>query len=466
VDSATLERAGLPASPSDEDVERRREELSLERARREHGQAASSDLEQRLAAAETIAADAADERDRALEGWRAWLSAAGLPPESTPAIARKTLAAAGVARRAAEDRRGQRAILDGIEARAVDFEARAAALLDRLGIARGASTAGRLHSAIERLETAMRADERRRGLLAQQTKLAAQRAEMHEAAENARRALDAHLAATAAADMSELRARAQAAGERRALADTVRELRERLLALAGSQPVADELVAASATLDLAAVEIEHGEALTRLAAVEADERAVHASIGELNARIRGLEASAELGSARQELAALQGQAQELARRWATTALSARLLAETRRRYERERQPDVVKAAQDYFGRITNGRYERISAPPGEASVRVETESGEQLLPSELSRGTVEQLYLALRFGLIEEFARHAEPLPVVMDDILVNFDEERAERAASAIGQLAETHQVIFFTCRPATAAALDPEGGRTRQLG
>ena len=47
---------------------------------------------------------------------------------------------------------------------------------------------------------------------------------------------------------------------------------------------------------------------------------------------------------------------------------------------------------------------------------------------ELSRGTGEQLYLALRFGLIEEFAGQAEPLPVVMDDILVNFDVERARR--------------------------------------
>ena len=62
---------------------------------------------------------------------------------------------------------------------------------------------------------------------------------------------------------------------------------------------------------------------------------------------------------------------------------------------------------------------------------METEGGEVRRPEELSRGTAEQLYLALRFGLIEEFARHAEPLPVVMDDILVNFDEARTERAGT-----------------------------------
>jgi uncharacterized protein YhaN len=466
LDPALLVRAGLPPEPSDEAIERRREELALERARREHGLATTSDVEQRLAAAEADAVRATADRDEVLERWQSWLAAAGLPAEATPAVARKTLAAAGIARRAADDRREQLTIADGVGERASAFEVRASTLLDTLGIAPGATTAGRLESALDRLEEAMRADERRRGLIAQRTKLAAQRAEIGTAVEAAVRAFDAHLAATGVADLGELRVRAQAAGERRAIADRVRELRERLVTLAGSQPVADELLLESATLDLSAVEIEHGETAARLAAVEDEERAVHASIGELTARIRGLEASADLGAARQELAALQGQARALARSWASTALAGRLLAETRRRYERERQPDVVKAAQEYFRQITNGRYERITAPPGDASVRVESETGEQLLPSELSRGTVEQLYLALRFGLIEEFARHAEPLPVVMDDILVNFDEVRAARAAAAIGQLAATHQVIFFTCRKETATALDPGGERTRALG
>jgi uncharacterized protein YhaN len=127
---------------------------------------------------------------------------------------------------------------------------------------------------------------------------------------------------------------------------------------------------------------------------------------------------------------------------------------------------VVKAAQGYFRRITNGRYERITAPPGDGTIRVETPSGEQVLPNELSRGTQEQLYLSLRFGLIEEFARRAEPLPVVMDDILVNFDASRAERAAEAIEHLAATQQVLFFTCRRETADLLDPTGDRTLALG
>jgi uncharacterized protein YhaN len=45
------------------------------------------------------------------------------------------------------------------------------------------------------------------------------------------------------------------------------------------------------------------------------------------------------------------------------------------------------------------RYTQIVAPPGDAGVRVETEAGQGRATDELSRGTAEQLYLALRFGL-------------------------------------------------------------------
>ena len=67
-------------------------------------------------------------------------------------------------------------------------------------------------------------------------------------------------------------------------------------------------------------------------------------------------------------------AESLAREWAVRAVALRLLEETRSRYERERQPEVIRAAEGHFERITGGRYARIVAPPGDSSVRVETEA--------------------------------------------------------------------------------------------
>ena len=70
-------------------------------------------------------------------------------------------------------------------------------------------------------------------------------------------------------------------------------------------------------------------------------------------------------------------------------------------------------------------------------------------PSELSRGTREQLFLALRFGLIRELGQRTEPLPVIVDEVLVNFDPARALRAAAAFTELSDTNQVLVFTCHP-----------------
>ncbi len=136
--------------------------------------------------------------------------------------------------------------------------------------------------------------------------------------------------------------------------------------------------------------------------------------------------------------------------WSRLTLAHNLLNETRRKFERERQPDVVRHARKDFAAITGGRYQRLYAPLGEQTITVTDDSGQSKQPSELSRGTREQLFLALRFGLIRDLGQRTEPLPVIVDEVLVNFDPERAFRAAVAFTNLSATHQVLVFTCHPA----------------
>jgi uncharacterized protein YhaN len=67
----------------------------------------------------------------------------------------------------------------------------------------------------------------------------------------------------------------------------------------------------------------------------------------------------------------------------------------------------------------------------------------------LSRGTRDQLYLALRFGLIQNFWENGSRLPVVVDEVLVNCDPERAKVAVEGFVELAQTNQVLVLTCHP-----------------
>lgn len=116
-------------------------------------------------------------------------------------------------------------------------------------------------------------------------------------------------------------------------------------------------------------------------------------------------------------------------------------------YEHEKQPSVMQRASVYFERVTAGRYVRMLAPLGEQKVLAEKENGEQLDTVHLSRGTAEQMYLCIRFALADEYAASGIQLPLVIDDLFVNFDDERLGYGLDLLRSVAERHQLLLFTC-------------------
>lgn len=135
--------------------------------------------------------------------------------------------------------------------------------------------------------------------------------------------------------------------------------------------------------------------------------------------------------------------------WSILTLARTIMGKAIEKYEQERQPGVIKEAQSFFSKMTLGRYSRIYAPLDEAKIYVEDKDSRRKDILDLSRGTAEQLYLSLRFGFVREFSKRAESLPIVFDDILVNFDPERFRAACEAIKELAKTNQILYFTCHP-----------------
>jgi uncharacterized protein YhaN len=142
-----------------------------------------------------------------------------------------------------------------------------------------------------------------------------------------------------------------------------------------------------------------------------------------------------------------------AKRWAVLTIARDVFERTREEFQQERQPALMKSASKYLSELTLGRYASVRAVIGEKEQDLEVVEGEAHTKraNELSRGTAEQLFLAMRFALIEEYAKNAEPMPVVLDDILVNFDPARAKAAYKVIMDLSERFQVIFLTCHPET---------------
>lgn len=143
-----------------------------------------------------------------------------------------------------------------------------------------------------------------------------------------------------------------------------------------------------------------------------------------------------------------------AERYAVLSISAALIRRTKRIYEEERQPVVLRNASRYIASLTDGKYIRILTTPGEPGIRLES-SDQRLIDSEmLSRGTAEQVYLAMRLALAEE-ASQSIKLPFMLDDVFVNFDRGRLQASAKLVAELSDSRQMIVMTCHEHVRDAL-----------
>jgi uncharacterized protein YhaN len=149
-----------------------------------------------------------------------------------------------------------------------------------------------------------------------------------------------------------------------------------------------------------------------------------------------------------DLSVVEKQLAEARESWRRQAAVNRVLDRIRADYEAHRQPETLAEASRYMAKLTAGQYKRIWTPLAHDMLLVETAAGESLPADVLSRGTREQLFLSVRLALVATFARRGVNLPMVLDDVLVNFDVQRAQRAAEVLCEFAAAgHQLMLFTC-------------------
>jgi hypothetical protein len=108
----------------------------------------------------------------------------------------------------------------------------------------------------------------------------------------------------------------------------------------------------------------------------------------------------------------------------------------------------LKEASGYLERLTEGHYTRIWTKLVGEELLVDNEDDETITVDKLSRGTREAVYLSLRLALVTVYARRGAVLPMVLDDILVNFDAQRMKSAAKLLVEFSRNgYQILMFTC-------------------
>lgn len=138
----------------------------------------------------------------------------------------------------------------------------------------------------------------------------------------------------------------------------------------------------------------------------------------------------------------------------TLLLAKRILEKSIAAWESRSQPEVYAQASRLFSQMTDGVWARISMT-GEGRLVAIASDGVVREVRHLSLGTCQQLYLSLRVAMLKHADTVGVSIPVLADDILVNFDVARRRAAARVLADLARSRQVIVFTCHRETVDAL-----------
>jgi uncharacterized protein YhaN len=187
---------------------------------------------------------------------------------------------------------------------------------------------------------------------------------------------------------------------------------------------------------------------TRMTETETRVAQLRTGQGELAQEMKQLADDSRLSVAQLELGCVERKIESACRRWQTLSMASCLLEEVCGTFERERQPETLREASSFLSQLTDGKYTRIWTPLGTNKLKIDDTDGKSLPLDVLSRGTREAVFIALRLSLAAAYARRGVMLPLVLDDVLVNFDRDRAHHAARTLKTFAELgHQVLMFTC-------------------
>ncbi|MDB5212135.1 MAG: double-strand break repair Rad50 ATPase [Myxococcaceae bacterium] len=211
--------------------------------------------------------------------------------------------------------------------------------------------------------------------------------------------------------------------------------------------IADDVRALVADADAAQRALEEVDA--ELEEVERDHTRKAQDLGGLEVgleKMRRDTGAAEKASEAQEALA---RIRLVVERYARAKVGAFILGREIERYRAENQGPMLTKASQLFARLTLGHYTGVRAgynDKDKPALKCVRDGNVEVDVEGLSEGTRDQLYLSLRLASLLRYADLAEPMPLVLDDVLIQFDDERSRAALEIIAELSTRMQVLFFT--------------------
>jgi len=232
------------------------------------------------------------------------------------------------------------------------------------------------------------------------------------------------------------------------LQDEIASLRLRIASEAGDRSV-EEAIPDAQGRDPDEVESDIQDIESQIDELESRKTRAATDHGELRVRLQHLEEGALATEAAEEAESALARARAGVMQYVPLRLAGAILRREVETYRKRHQGPLVTRAGEVFGRLTLGAFKGL-APDWEdddrpvlVGIRADDE---RVRVEHLSDGTRDQLYLALRLASLEMHVGQNEPMPFVVDDVLINFDDDRARAGLEVLGELSKKTQVILFT--------------------
>ena len=229
----------------------------------------------------------------------------------------------------------------------------------------------------------------------------------------------------------------------------LRHENERLLQLGGGAAV-DEFVSATTAIDPDGISGDIERLKEEIQQLSAEKSELDQAIGRENAELSRMDGGDRAAVIAEEMQTIIGGLERDVEQYARLKIATRVLSLAIERFREKSQGPILKRASNRFSRITCGSFEGVRAdhdPDGNPVLVGVRPGGRQIVPVEgMSDGTADQLYLALRLAGLEHYLDGNEPMPFIVDDILIKFDNSRAAAALQALAEISTRAQVIFFT--------------------
>ena len=174
------------------------------------------------------------------------------------------------------------------------------------------------------------------------------------------------------------------------------------------------------------------------------------SQGAIDNEIFRLAGDDSMTAALQKKEKIEAELQSALEEWLTLMYTEELLTRAQSIYESGRQPEIMKMANEFLKDMTMGKYALHISDNGK-DIYIEDSMHGVKTEKIWSSGTGDQVYLAIRLAMALSFGEHIEPLPIVLDDIFVRFDEKRQRETLRFLMDLGKKQQIFLFTCHERT---------------